>query len=157
MIALNNLGEVAQAQGDYRQAKDFYNQGLELDKELGDKLGKIGLTNNLASVAHHEGDHEKAVQLYHQSLLISRDIGDLPGIVECLEGLAIEEAPLDHSRAARLIGAAIDLRDKIGVPVAPNEKAEYDKQVAAIRSGLGATYDAAVEVGKALPLDVAIR
>ena len=157
VISLNNLGEVSQARGDYARAKEYYEQGLSLDEELGDKLGMVGLINNLASVAHYQGEQHKSAMLYRQSLLLSRDLGHLPGIAECLEGLAVAEAPLDYNRATRLFGAAMQLREKIGAPVAPNERAEYEREIEALHTQLGPVFEAAAEAGKALPLDVAIR
>jgi ATP/maltotriose-dependent transcriptional regulator MalT len=157
VISLNNLGEVAQAQGDYARAREYYEQGLALNEELGDKLGMVGLLNNLASLAHTEGDRQKAAMLYRQSLLMSKDLGHLPGIAECLEGLAVTEAPLDYMRAARLFGAAMQLRNRIGAPVAPNERTEYDRQKESLRSHLGPVFEAVVEAGKALTLDAAIK
>jgi ATP/maltotriose-dependent transcriptional regulator MalT len=157
VISLNNLGEVAQARGDYARAREYYEQGLALDEELGDKLGMVGLLSNLASLANTEGDHLKASMLYRQSLLMSKDLGNLPGIAECLEGLAVTEAPLDYMRAARLFGAAMQLRERIGAPVAPNEKAEYERQLEVLRSHLGPVFEAVVEAGKALTIDAAIK
>lgn len=157
VISLNNLGEVAQARGDHARAREYYEQGLALDEELGDKLGMVGLLNNLASLAHTEGNQQKAAMLYRQSLLMSKDLGHLPGIAECLEGLAVAEAPLDYMRATRLFGAAMQLRDRIGAPVAPNEKAEYERQVEGLRSHLGPVFEAVIEAGKALTIDAAIK
>jgi hypothetical protein len=50
--ALNNVGMVARAQGDNTRAEACFTQSLELDREIGDKLG---IASNLASLADIAG------------------------------------------------------------------------------------------------------
>jgi hypothetical protein len=44
----------------------------------------------------------------------------------------------DPDRAARLWGAAEALRERLGAPLPPNDRAEYERDVAAVRQALGA-------------------
>ena len=156
VIAFNNLGEVAQARGEYEQAEEFYKQALELNEEIADKVGAVGIMNNLASIKHLKGDQAQAGELYRESLEISRELEYLPGIAEILEGLAVVEAEVSYERAARLLGAAMALRDRIGAPVTPNERSEYEKQMGRIRAGSGPRFDRLLASGKALTLEQAI-
>lgn len=155
-IALNNLGETAQARGEYERAREFYMQGLETSEKLGDRLGRAGIINNLANLAYHEGKHEEAIRLYLDSLIESQALGHIPGIIECLEGLAIEEIGVNDERAARLMGAATTLRENIGAPISPNERAEYDAHLATLKAALGKRFEPVLAAGKSLPMDRAI-
>ena len=71
--SLNNLGNVAWLQGDYRLARELYTESLVLRRRLGDKSGmSIGL-NNLGLVAWYGGDPVASRALHSEST------GPLPG------------------------------------------------------------------------------
>jgi hypothetical protein len=56
--------------------------------------------------------------------------------------------------AARLGGAAQALRDALGVPLPPADRADHDRAVLTIREALGEeAFAAAWDVGRAMPLD----
>jgi hypothetical protein len=84
--------------------------------------------------------------------------GAVVGVAEPLEGLAkVAVAQGCPDQAARLFGVAQALRARIGVPVAPVDRADYECNLAATRAALGETaFDAAWAAGQALPLDQAI-
>jgi hypothetical protein len=55
------------------------------------------------------------------------------------------------------LGAAQVLREAIGIPLPPVERAEHERRVAAVRAALGEeTFTAAWAVGRTLPLEQAI-
>jgi hypothetical protein len=72
-----------------------------------------------------------------------------------LEGLAaVAVAQAQSQRAARLFGAAEGLREAIGAPVPPADRAEHDHSVAAVRSALGeAAFAAEWGEGQTMSLD----
>jgi hypothetical protein len=73
-----------------------------------------------------------------ESLAINRDPGDKWGIAQNLERLAaVAVAQAQSERAARLFGAAEGLREAMGAPLPPADRAEHDRSVAAIRTALG--------------------
>src|SRR3712207_7309618 len=45
--SLNNLGELARSQGDYQKAAAFYDQGLILFRQLGNKWGIAAALTNI--------------------------------------------------------------------------------------------------------------
>jgi DNA-binding CsgD family transcriptional regulator len=70
----------------------------------------------------------------------------------CLEGLArLAVGQGAFARGAQLWGEAEALRQSVGVPVPPIERAEYERAVAAARAHLGeAAFTASWNVGRAL-------
>jgi hypothetical protein len=109
----------------------------------------------LGMVAHAQGDDERAMALYGESLALRRELGDKHGLAECLEGLAgVAVAQRQLERAARLLGAAETLRETTGAPLSPGERVRYDRDVSAVRAGLGeVAFAAARATGKAMPLE----
>src|SRR5437879_6924151 len=74
-------------------------------------------------------------------------------VLEGLAGIAADQA----ERAARLFGAAEALRAAIDTPLAPGERADYDRYVAATHAALGQeAFAAAWEAGRAMTLDDAM-
>jgi len=85
------------------------------------------------------GDHTAAYALYEESLAIGRDLNNVWLIVPCLDGLASLAARQDEFvRAARLWGTAEVLCESVGMHIAPIERANYERRVAAARAQLGA-------------------
>jgi DNA-binding NarL/FixJ family response regulator len=77
---------------------------------------------------------------------------------ECLEGLAGTAVGLgDGKRAARLLGAADSLRERVGTPLPPPRIDRYERTVAAIRKGLSdAEFEALRSEGNSWPQERAI-
>ena len=109
-------------------------------------------------MAHAQGDDGRATALYEESLALCRELGDKHGLAECLEGLAgVAVAQQQLERAARLLGAAETLREATGAPLSPGERVRYDRDMSAVRAGLGeAAFAAAWATGKAMPLEQVI-
>jgi predicted ATPase len=157
-VSLHNLGAVASSQADYARAAALHEESLALTRELGDSYGIAILLNNLGNVAGWQGDHERAIALLREALLRSRDLGARELMAEALEGLAwVAAAGRQAQRAARFGGAAEALREALGVPLLPEQQADHDQAVQAMRAMLGeGDFAAAWAEGRALPLEAAI-
>jgi predicted ATPase/DNA-binding SARP family transcriptional activator len=157
-VTLNNLGLTANGQRDHGAARVFLEESLEHFRELGDKWGIALALNNLGTTAALEGDHEEAAALHRSSLALRRGLKDKWGVAEGLEGLAkISASRGDSGRAAELFGAAEALRDQFGFPLPPDERADYDRVVAAIRARLGeGAFETAWATGRALSPEQAL-
>lgn len=87
-----------------------------------------------------------------------RELGDARVVVDGLEIsalLALTVGQMD--RAARLLGAADALRETIGQPLSPSERAGVDVDVATVRTALGDdAFTAAWAVGRAMSLEEVI-
>jgi len=152
-FALGIFGTVAHAQGDDGRALALCEESLGLLRDIGAKWETATTLNRLGTVAHAQGDTGRATALYEESLALRRELGDKHGLAECLEslaGMAVAQQQLE--RAARLLGAAAALREAIGAPLSPGERVRYDRDVSAVRAGLGEAAFAAVwTTGKAMP------
>jgi predicted ATPase len=137
-LALSNLGNIAHAQGDYDRAIAFYAESLALYKELGDKRDSALVLNSQGDTALEQGDVQQAMELFRQSLVLYQEVGDKVGMVECLEGVARVAYAQGHwVRAARLCGAAEDLRAAIAAPMGPADQSKYQRLVASLATALG--------------------
>jgi tetratricopeptide (TPR) repeat protein len=67
---VQQLGLVAQNQGDLMEARKLYNESLEIKKKLGDQGGIAISLHNLGMVAKIEGNQSEAVSLLRESLSI---------------------------------------------------------------------------------------
>jgi predicted ATPase/DNA-binding SARP family transcriptional activator len=156
--SLLRLGEVADGQGEYGAARAFLEESLAISRELGDKGGIARSLGSLGRVAGDQGDYGAARALLEESLAIFRELGHKREIAMNLEGLAaVAVAEAQSERAVRLFGAAEGLREAIGAPLPPADRAEHNRSVAAARTALGEeAFAAAWAEGRALSLEAAI-
>jgi len=133
------LGWVAlKQQGDVATARSRVEESLVLYREMEHREGMAEALSLLGKVEATLGDHAFAGALYEESLTIAKDIGDKELIASGLEGLAsVVVWQGEPARAAQLWGTAEALREAIGAPLQPIERADYDHAVAAVRNHLG--------------------
>lgn len=157
LAILNNLGEAARLLGDDARAGTLYAEQLSLAERLGDRAHIAVVRYNLGLIAKKRGELDRATRLFGQSLTIERDLGNKRRIAQTLEALAsVAVAGGLGERAIRLLGAAGALRDRIGAPVPPADRALYDQDINAARSLAGPGAVAAWDAGGALNLDASI-
>src|SRR5207237_4553002 len=77
--------------------------------------------------------------LYEESLAMAARGGDSKGLIpSCLEALVdVAAAQGEFTWAARLLGTAEALREALGTPLPPVDRATYERSVAATRAQLG--------------------
>jgi predicted ATPase len=74
--AYTRLGVAHVHQGNFQEARTFFEQSLTLRAQAGDLVGIATLHNNLGYVAHHlQGDLQAAIQSYQRSLDVCHQIG----------------------------------------------------------------------------------
>lgn len=157
---LNHLGHVAQIRGNYDQAIHFQQQSLVAFRELlGEgSQGEAWVLHSLGETALALGDLTQAQAQLAANIVLCRDIGEYLPAAWCLASLG-SAAALDGQaeRAARIWGAAEQLRTAIGGRTAPAARATYERAVARARAALGnAGFAAAWAAGQALTLEQAI-
>ena len=157
--SLNSQGDVARDRGDTLAARELYGNGLAIFRELGDRWGIAGTLADLGNMAREERDFSAAHTLYRESLKLFQELEHKRGIARLLECFACAAAAQSHSeRALRLAGAAAALRQKIGAPLTPAEKAKLDSNLQCARPGLSdASTTAAWLEGWELPFERAIE
>lgn len=99
--SLNNLGIVADREGDYAAARDYHQQSLAIQGAMGDQYGVASSLNNLGILAFDQRDYAAARDYYQQSLAIRQNIRDQQGIAACLNNLALIANDQDDYAAAR--------------------------------------------------------
>lgn len=74
---LNNIGRVYADLEDKSQALDYYEQSLQLSRQVGDKGGEATTLNNIGSILWQEGRAEEVVTTLQQIVTIAQEIGDI--------------------------------------------------------------------------------
>jgi predicted ATPase/DNA-binding SARP family transcriptional activator len=157
--SLHSLGLVAQQQGDYTAARALHEQCLAIRREMGDRGGIAICLNSLGRLAYEEGHYREAYASLAECLRPLQELGDKWDAVRALENFArLASAQEQPERATRLWGAAKALREAINSPLPPNEREEYDRDLAVVRLALGEEVFAAVWAeGRAMTLEQAMR
>jgi predicted ATPase len=113
--ALNGAGTVATILCDYRAARAFLQESLEIWRKLGDERGTAIVLNNLAWIACHRGELAAAQTLSQEALALHRQTGDLRGEAVALNNLSwVAFFRSDFAQALSLQEQSLALRRKIG-------------------------------------------
>ena len=70
--ALGNLGLAYSDLGEYQKAIEYYEQALEIAREIGDKQGEGNALCNLGVAYDFLGEYQKAIKYHTQYLEIAR-------------------------------------------------------------------------------------
>ncbi|HEX7103619.1 MAG TPA: tetratricopeptide repeat protein, partial [Nitrolancea sp.] len=139
-LALAGLADVALVRGQREAASGLVEESLELLRPQGDKLRMAHSLNVLGRICRARGDDMQARAVYRESLSICQEVGDRLGLAEALEGMAAVDAQPSAAGAeqcveqkVRLLAAAASLRTMIGAPIAPLERAGYERDIARAR------------------------
>jgi hypothetical protein len=159
---LGNLSSLALVAGDLEQAAARSEETLIVSRQLNYQTGVARSLDRQALIAWRQGHLRRAAALACEALVlaVSRAAGDMRFHGDSLEVCAIMYASQGHAeRAARLLGAAAEFREQIGmrrrtdVPTA----ADVEAAVAPARAALGeAAWAAAFAAGRALTREEAI-
>lgn len=151
--SLNNLGIVVRCRGDYARAYSLHAEGLAIFTELGDGWS-IALSHaHLGLAALGQGDNSTASGHFIRGVRIGDELGARQVIAPCLEGLAGVSARTGKGDAALLFGAAEAIRESTGAPIAPADRPDYERNLAAARdSASPETFERAWGEGRRLTL-----
>jgi tetratricopeptide (TPR) repeat protein len=156
---LNYLGDAAREQGDVAAARSLYEQSLASFRKLGDRWGIAGSLADLGNLARDEKDFDAAHELYQSSMKIFQELDHKRGIARLLECFACSAASqFAPERSLRLAGAAAALRQTIGAPLTPGDRANLEKGLEAARQSLTNAVGASVWLdGWVLPAAKAVE
>jgi predicted ATPase/class 3 adenylate cyclase len=115
--ALNGAGGMALRQGDYQAARWYFEEGLALWREIGDRSGIAAVLNNLGNLLRRQGDHATARSLYEESLALCRELGDRHRVAYLANHLglvAMEEEKYEEAQA--LLGESLALHREMNDP-----------------------------------------
>jgi predicted ATPase/DNA-binding CsgD family transcriptional regulator len=156
--ALLSLAAVLQDFAEHEQARALVLEAIDLYSKHRNRRTEALALANLGSIATAQGDYSTADRYLSSSLTIQQELRDLAGIAYVLERYAmLAVARADPTRAVRLAGAAVALRDSVGVLLTPAGRTQIDRALEPARRSLGRrASEEAWEAGRALPLDEAI-
>jgi non-specific serine/threonine protein kinase len=157
------LGLSALYEGDYERSGALSTESLAIYRELGDKRG-ISLSHiDLGFIELIRGDHEKAAAELEEAVRVLGGSEDKFCLAYAIFGLAaVAAARAQPSRAARLWGGAVVIREQIGVVSLTQlelQAYDYEGRVSAARNMLGdeGAWEAAFAQGKAMSVEEAIE
>jgi predicted ATPase/DNA-binding CsgD family transcriptional regulator len=149
-------------QGDQERATTVNSEATALVRKQGANQGGHsrlpGTLERLGWAALLRGDQERAKTWYEENLRLSQKLGNKLIATESLEGLACAFGTKGEAeRAAKLFGAAQALREAVGYPQPPSERAVQEPYLVAARSRLEETWEAALAEGRAMELEEAVE
>ena len=112
---LNKLGylPVAQGEGDYGRALDYYQQAVQICREIGTHSGESNVRRNLGVLFTCQGDYRQARQALHAALALDRQAKDLHSEGVALDYLAGVYLNLgDYTRAQECLTTALGYLQK---------------------------------------------
>jgi len=137
--SLSLSGKLALSQGDIATARRLSEKSVVINREIGNREHTADSLFHRARVEAHQGDNVAARALYEESLAMATRGGDSKGLIpSCLEALAdVVAAQGEFTWAAPLLGTAEALREALGTPLPPVDRAAYERSVAVTRAQLG--------------------
>jgi predicted ATPase/transcriptional regulator with XRE-family HTH domain len=122
------LGLLACKQGESIKAQALLQQGLEYPRSLSHM--RYQAHYGLGMLSLDAGDTAAALDHFKESLSLAFAANDLRWTAGCLEAIARAAAQNSRDReAARLYGAAERLRARLGAPLPPSEREDYQNGV----------------------------
>jgi tetratricopeptide (TPR) repeat protein len=152
-IPAHMLAAAARMEGDYVEARRYYEESRGISRELGRESAVAGEHHNLGYVDLHSGDLDGARRNFRTALewvARTRELYLLPYCLVDSAVLAFHDG--EPERAATLLGAARAIFDSTGAVPDPDDRVEIDR--------LGARLQGQAEAearGRALDVDAALE
>ena len=155
--ALINLGATQLARGDLGAAREALDTAAGISRELGYQEGIAWSLHELGIMARRRREIPLAARLLGESLALHRHLGDrwrAASVLEEIGGIASRAEPAE---AAELLAAAGAVRETLGAPLPPAERADHEAAQRTLRSRLSPeAFASARRSGAKLGLDEAI-
>jgi tetratricopeptide (TPR) repeat protein len=152
------LARLAFFRRDLPEARKHADLMLDLHREMGDQLSVTGHQSSMAHVARQIGNYQEALALYRETLPDWQKIGHRGAVAHQLECFAfIAKAQEQGERAVKLMSAAEALREASSSPRTPQERIEYDRELAGLRAGMDEkAFNLLWEEGQSMNMEQAI-
>ena len=157
-FALGLLGQMHLARGEWTQARVKLEESAVFQQETGSRGDSIEPLLSMARAAVAQQDLVEAHRRCQESLRIQVALGIQALVPACLEVVGmLLVAQARALEAVELWGTAEALREVLGVPMYPVERADYEQAVAAARKQLGEEASArAWQKGRITPVEQVI-
>lgn len=134
---LRALGVLSFRQGDYEQARAYFEECIARGRETGHIVPGLWSLANLGYVALRQGNETEAHELFAEAQQGFQRMGSQIGVIYTVEGQASLVVVQGHFRlAARLFAWADAARQAIRNARPPSEQADVDRDFATIRAHL---------------------
>jgi predicted ATPase/DNA-binding NarL/FixJ family response regulator len=155
--ARHDLGLLARDHGDLASAAELLRASLRDFRALDHPWAVAWSAWGLGTTLSAQGRPEEAGPLLAEALRTYTDLNDPRGVAQCLEALAhVASERAHYESAARLIGAAAALRERVGVPQLDTEQARSSAVERAVARALGPQdADTHMHVGRTMPVQQA--
>jgi len=156
--SLNRLGDLARVEENFAAAQILFEESIGILRRLGNITAVSNGLTNLGAVAFALADYQNAGAYFAEALVTAQEFGGKIVVSHALDGLAslaVERGELE--RAARLAGAAEELRQVIGFQREPAETRFRDAYLTKLRRLLSEpALLVAHEAGRKLKLNQAV-
>jgi predicted ATPase/class 3 adenylate cyclase len=152
------LARLAFFRGDLAEARKHADLMLDRHRKMGDHLAVTGHQSEMAHAARQLGNFDEALALYRETIQEWQEIGHRGAVAHQLECFAfIAKAQEQGERAVKLMSAAETLRETSSSPRTPQERIEYDTELAGLRTGMDEkTFKMHWAEGQSMNMDQAI-
>lgn len=153
------LGIGSRAQGRFKLAQQYFEEGLKIFKHLRNEGMIAVMTSEIAHTQRAMGDYTEARRIYQETIRVFQEHGNRPAVAHQLECFAIiaviEQEP---QRAAMLFSAAEALRELTGHKRMDEEEMENAQFMNSLSSMLSeADFKAFWTEGKSMTVEQAIQ
>ena len=119
---LRELGNLYLNTGQVDRALKYYQQSLQMFKELGDKQGEANTLGDIGKASTKLGDTEQAIGHFQQALVLQKELGNKPGLAEDLENMGALLGDLGQTQEAlnnfvQAMSIQSELGNKLGLAV----------------------------------------
>ncbi|MGA5299921.1 BTAD domain-containing putative transcriptional regulator [Nucisporomicrobium flavum] len=153
--ALIDLAAATRHRGDPGTAWSLLDRSLAIGDRLGLREATAWARDQQGMIAAARGERTEAVRLLRDSLRVHHELGDrwrTASVLDALAGLRT-----DPPGGARLLAAADSLRETLGTPLPPCERADHERQWQAVRAQLApAELERACSQARAWTVDEAV-
>ena len=124
-------------QREFEKAREKYTIAMQTMLEIGSTRNVTMIKSDLAHILRYEGNYPEAISAYHETIIEWKRMGHRAAVAHQLECMAfIAKSMGQTEKAARMLGAAEALRQRIDIPMAPQEQAEYAGEVADLKANM---------------------
>ena len=107
--ALNGAGALAGDAGDFEAAKGYFEESLELARELGEHYRAAFVESNLGTLALFAFDYDEAIKRYEGAVAYARSVDNARGLSLSLQNLGIAHAGAGQlDRAIALVSESVE-------------------------------------------------
>ncbi|MFX1401525.1 MAG: tetratricopeptide repeat protein [Promethearchaeota archaeon] len=114
-FALNEMGSIYMAQGNYPEALKRYKEALQIEEQLGNLKEKATRLNNIGDIYYAQGNYPEASKKFEEALQIAEQLEDLSGKATCLSNIgSIYNAQGKYPEALKRYEEALQIFEELG-------------------------------------------